>query len=1089
MSGEPRRFPVDAFFAGKNRVGAYFRLSLSRKWPEMPTIDNRGQPEDAMTLQTEEIRPDTPLYNSRTVLGIMRFIKQRHSYVDPDEVLSYAGIAESQVNDENHWFTQEQVNRCHEKLVEITGNGNIDREAGRFMASAECLGPIKGYVASFLTPGKLCEYLRRGNSHFSKSCSFEAKEKGAGRVEITVRWKPGVQEQPFQCENRKGVIEGAWSLLGSGFPSLEEKECLFHGGECCRYEVKWRQFRSTAWRKVRNCLFLPFVGINALLLFTAGHEVLFVSLALWLAALLGLSIKASVVERHELTGVIEAQKSLTDNLLQRKEGSDNNARMTQEIGHILMKQNSVADMLSEVTVILEKRLDYDRGIILIADKEKDVLEAKQMFGYSEEETRKLSKGVLRLDERDVTTVRCFLERKPLLVNNMDQTPDSADRYMNIAKRLGAKSFLCCPIVSAEEAIGVLLVENKIMKRMLLQSDMDLLTLVGQVLGVNMQNYALKQTEKALRESEALFRAVVEKSNEVLLLSNAAGKVSYVSPPVAEGFGYAPAELIGADARELVCREDSRSLAEAVLWVRQNPGKPKNATVRARRKDGSVRWVEMTMRNLFLEPGVRAIVTNLQDVTDRKQAVDALEESESKFRDLVEKAVVGVYLTQDRLFKYVNSKFCEIHGYADPGQMQGLRVSQTILPEDLPLVRRTNEWASGADYGAQQFRIVRKDGQTRHVEVYGKRTIYRGKPAVIGMIIDVTDRKNAEDALLWKTTFLEALVDSSHDGILVLDNRTESMVHNKRLVELWGEALPEIEPADIEGRINFLMAPIKKPEEFYQRVVDLHHRPDEEIRTEFELKNGKAIEASSYPVLGKNDGERYGRIWMFRDVTQIRHYWTMLEKLSATDGLTGIANRRRFDEFLEREWRRSMRDFSELSLLIVDIDYFKQFNDRYGHLMGDDCLKQVAAALERTVKRAGDLVARYGGEEFGCILPGTGEEEALEVAQRILDAIATLNVAHEASAAAGHLTVSIGAATQVREKGRGWLDLIRRADQSLYAAKQRGRNRVVALWDDSAKGTVGLRETSVVGKGSGCVRASTGSADLVVGAPIASRRGR
>src|SRR5208283_3931611 len=161
------------------------------------------------------------------------------------------------------------------------------------------------------------------------------------------------------------------------------------------------------------------------------------------------------------------------------------------------------------------------------------------------------------------------------------------------------------------------------------------------------------------------------------------------------------------------------------------------------------------------------------------------------------------------------------------------------------------------------------------------------------------------------------------------------------------------------------------EEFYKKLMHLHSHPDDVVRCELELRDGTVVEAFSYPVLGKDSMEHYGRIWMFRDITELRRYWDMLENLSATDGLTGISNRRRFDEFLEREWRRGMREHSELSLLFIDIDYFKEFNDRYGHLPGDDCLKQIAATLERTLRRAGDLVARYGGEEFACVLPGTG----------------------------------------------------------------------------------------------------------------------
>ena len=126
----------------------------------------------------------------------------------------------------------------------------------------------------------------------------------------------------------------------------------------------------------------------------------------------------------------------------------------------------------------------------------------------------------------------------------------------------------------------------------------------------------------------------------------------------------------------------------MLWVRQNPGKPKDAMVRVRHKDGGWHWAEITMRNLLSEPGVGAIISTLRDITDRKQAQEALEESENKFRDLVEKAIVGVYLLQDHVFIYVNAKCAEIHGYGDPTHMNGLEIRGTIsLRTCLRLTRR------------------------------------------------------------------------------------------------------------------------------------------------------------------------------------------------------------------------------------------------------------------------------------------------------------------------------------------------------------------------------------------------------------------
>ncbi|NDY43219.1 diguanylate cyclase [Dissulfurirhabdus thermomarina] len=167
----------------------------------------------------------------------------------------------------------------------------------------------------------------------------------------------------------------------------------------------------------------------------------------------------------------------------------------------------------------------------------------------------------------------------------------------------------------------------------------------------------------------------------------------------------------------------------------------------------------------------------------------------------------------------------------------------------------------------------------------------------------------------------------------------------------------------------------------------------------------------------------------------------LERLSTLDGLTGIANRRRFDEALAREWRRAARDGHELGLVLLDIDHFKAYNDTYGHLEGDDCLKQVAAAVEKAMRRPGDLAARYGGEEFAAILPETGIDGARKRAEAIRAAVEALGIPHEASPVADHVTVSLGAAAAAPGKGGGPEDLIQQADAGLYAAKEGGRNRV------------------------------------------------
>ena len=167
----------------------------------------------------------------------------------------------------------------------------------------------------------------------------------------------------------------------------------------------------------------------------------------------------------------------------------------------------------------------------------------------------------------------------------------------------------------------------------------------------------------------------------------------------------------------------------------------------------------------------------------------------------------------------------------------------------------------------------------------------------------------------------------------------------------------------------------------------------------------------------------------------------LKKLSRIDGLTGIANRRFMDEFLDREWLRAIRQESSVSFLLIDIDFFKAYNDNYGHLAGDECLRKVGACLKQQVNRAVDMVARYGGEEFAFVLLDTHDVKL--IADRCLKSIEALNIKHEFSQTEAVITISIGYCSIVPQKGSDPSSLIAAADEALYKAKERGRNNALA----------------------------------------------
>ena len=177
----------------------------------------------------------------------------------------------------------------------------------------------------------------------------------------------------------------------------------------------------------------------------------------------------------------------------------------------------------------------------------------------------------------------------------------------------------------------------------------------------------------------------------------------------------------------------------------------------------------------------------------------------------------------------------------------------------------------------------------------------------------------------------------------------------------------------------------------------------------------------------------------RDLTEEKQAQIALEQLATRDGLTGLANRRCFDHTLLAEWQRALRQAQPLSLLMVDVDNFKQYNDAYGHVGGDDCLKRIAGAVASEM-RANDLVARYGGEEFAVILPNQSLKGAAIVAERIRCRVEALRLPNS-GAAQHYVTVSIGAATAIASHEHQPAQLVATADAALYRAKHMGRNRI------------------------------------------------
>ncbi|MBL8443644.1 MAG: diguanylate cyclase [Zoogloeaceae bacterium] len=233
-------------------------------------------------------------------------------------------------------------------------------------------------------------------------------------------------------------------------------------------------------------------------------------------------------------------------------------------------------------------------------------------------------------------------------------------------------------------------------------------------------------------------------------------------------------------------------------------------------------------------------------------------------------------------------------------------------------------------------------------------------------------------------------------------------------------------------------------------------------SEADLERGIDVGGDDYLVKPVSEVVLKAKVRAMQRIAQMRYSLLLLtrklneanrelSRLSSVDGLTGIPNRRVFDDTLVREWRRAERRNAPLSLLLLDIDHFKEYNDCYGHQAGDDCLRAVAGSLDRALRRSSDLAARYGGEEFVIVLPETDAEGARNVAENVLEIVRGLGIEHARSPTASRVTISIGVATAIpaRDDDSGWKKLLGSADAALYQAKDNGRNRIEVAQADQA----------------------------------------
>jgi diguanylate cyclase (GGDEF)-like protein/PAS domain S-box-containing protein len=307
--------------------------------------------------------------------------------------------------------------------------------------------------------------------------------------------------------------------------------------------------------------------------------------------------------------------------------------------------------------------------------------------------------------------------------------------------------------------------------------------------------------------------------------------------------------------------------------------------------------------------------------------------------------------------------------------------------------------------------------------------------------------------------LESVVESVNAGIVVLDHARRIVLWNKWMARHTGcdahkalgtdlfELLPELRGGRVESAVgqaltnhfSSLLSPTLNRAPFPVYAHAASGAQGERMQQAVAITPLAVAGDARYCLIQLNDvSMAASREKLLREQTELLRMQTF------SDGLTGVANRRAFDVAIDREMRRAKRNGAMISLLMIDIDYFKPYNDHYGHQQGDQCLVQVASALQALLQRSVDMLARYGGEEFAAILPDNDEEHALKMAAALHARVIDLHIPHEHSGGPlKQITVSIGVATLRPGDPADPAALIGAADAALYAAKRQGRNRIVS----------------------------------------------
>ena len=578
---------------------------------------------------------DEPLYNSRLLKHYIEYVREKYPAINIPSMLSKAGITLYEVEDQGHWFDQAHVNRLHEVITESTGDNDISRKVGRHSATSQTLNLLKQYALALLTPASVYKLLEKFQSNLTRATRFRTSQLARSKMEIKVIPEPGVHEMPFQCENRIGMLESVAKLFTGEYAKIEHTHCMHRNDEFDRYIVSWETPLSQRWRLARNyyaiisfifsvvlLFFLPMIGWS---FFVLVNVILI--MAIWL--------RSDFYEKKQLSGAVKAQGDGAVNQIDEMNIRYNNALLIGEIGHATSSILNIKELLNTVADAMQKRLDFDRGLILLADEYRRSLKYAAGYGYAEEEENLLFKTGFNLENPDSkgVFVMAFHHQQPYMINNIEENGIGFSRKsLALARKMRVRSLICVPIVYERESLGILAVDNVRSNRPLTQSDVNLLMGVASQTAISLVN---ARSFQKLGKSERKYRDLVENANSIIMRMDTTGNITFFNEYAQRLFNYIEEEVLGKNVIGTILPrtpKESQTFEQLIKRLLVEPERAITEETENVLKDGRRVWVSWTYKPISENgPNFSEILCIGNNISELKKAQEEQHELEARLQ--------------------------------------------------------------------------------------------------------------------------------------------------------------------------------------------------------------------------------------------------------------------------------------------------------------------------------------------------------------------------------------------------------------------------------------------------------------------------